>query len=134
MADPSVINPIMAASATSGPSIEQANEILRTKNFVDAYLAAKCGELGALQCLCSPGMLEAASLLLERFDVSERRALLRTVCGCAVPGPTVVPTPTYTPVVNPTATPVATPATTAPAAPTVSCVQGLPPQGSYSQS
>lgn len=110
----------------SGAQLGEVVTALQREQFVDIYLRGKCGELGVLACLCDPLMMQAADALLKRFTSSERQAILRMACGCAVPQTQPAqPQPTVNnggviPVVNP-----------APTTPTQQCYQGLPPQGSF---
>lgn len=117
----------MADNTNDKTAIQAALTIVSNGAFIDVLLAAQCGELAGIGCLCDPLIVSVAETLLRRFTEGERHLLLRTICGCTVHTAAVQTTTTTTPVVN------AATVATQPEEPRPSCHQGMPPQGSYTK-
>jgi hypothetical protein len=108
---------------------------LEDSEFVELLVAARCGELAALSCLCSPFIRRAHAVITSRFTGREQAVIFKEICGCAVqqqptqPTSSTNTTPTVPVSVN-LPPPVALPP---PAAPPVSCNPALQPAGTFSR-
>lgn len=114
---------------TTNGSLAGTLALLRTAELVDLHLAARCGELSGLSCLCDEQVRRAYDILTARFSQSDLNTLFRAFCGCSIPTPAPIPTIAAPVLGPPTPTPVAAPAPVVTT--TETCPNGLPPKGSY---
>lgn len=76
-------------------SKEEDRRRLQELSFYEMLQLARCGEFGALSCLCSPTTKALYDQVRRLLSDRELNILLREVCGCELQ-----------PVIEPTATPI----------------------------